>query len=242
MWIFTKEEELNSEQIKELKNQWFTMEEAIKELSFDGKNYSESSFRRDAAKVNTNKEFAQIGKPMVKEEKLGGKGRPRKVYNRAFVESLRTFAISDSYKQVEEEPIEFFINNEWKDMIKGKFQKTLKDYKVEQKYINIIVEELLSIVNDDIIQNCNALVGQNKLLVHQNKKLEDTKEYYVAMYQGVEENANVLTDIANFIKGDISESSALLSKKEASHFNQTVNVNKKLDEILELLQDIKDND
>jgi len=169
MWIFTKEEELNSEQIKELKNQWFTMEEAIEELSFDGKNYSESSFRRDAAKVNTNKEFAQIGKPMVKEEKLGGKGRPRKVYNRAFVEALRTFAISDSYKQVEEEPIEFFINNEWKDMIKGKFQKTLKDYKVEQKYINIIVEELLSIVNDDIIQKCNALVGQNKLLVHQNQ-------------------------------------------------------------------------
>lgn len=54
---------------------------------------------------------------------MGGKGRPRKMYNRAFVEALRTFAISDSYKQVEEEPIEFFINNEWKDMIKGKFKK-----------------------------------------------------------------------------------------------------------------------
>ncbi|WP_182476393.1 hypothetical protein [Mammaliicoccus sciuri] len=50
----------------------------------------------------------------------------------------------------------------------------MKDYKVDQKYINIIVEEHLSIVNDDIIQKCHALVGQNKLLVHQNKKLEDT--------------------------------------------------------------------
>ncbi|WP_051258554.1 hypothetical protein [Atopococcus tabaci] len=239
MWIFTKEEELNSEKIKELKNQWFTMEEAIEELSFDGKNYSESSFRRDAAKVNTNKEFAQIGKPMVKEEKLGGKGRPRKVYNRAFVEALRTFAISDSYKQVEEEPIEFFINNEWKDMIKGKFQKTLKDYKVEQKYINIIVEELLSIVNDDIIQNCNALVGQNKLLVHQNKKLEDTKEYYISLHRGVEENANILNNIANHIKNDISESSSALSRKEVYHLDQTLKVNNKLDEILKLLKETK---
>lgn len=75
--------------------------------------------------------------------------------------------------------------------------------------------------------------------MHQNKKLEDTKEYYIAMHQGVEENANVLNDIATFIKNDISESSEVLSRKEAHHTKQTISVNQKLEQILKLLEDNK---
>jgi len=61
----------------------------------------------------------------------------------------------------------------------------------------------------------------------------------VSIHRGVEETANVLNDIANCIKSDISESSAVLSRKEAFHTKQTVNVNQKLEEIRKLLKDIK---
>lgn len=241
MFLWRKEEALSPEQIEELKNQWFSMEEAIEELAVDGEKLTKSSFRRNADQVNINKEFAQIGKPQVKEEKLQGKGRPRKIYNRAFVEALRSLAISDTYRKVEEEPIDFFISSDWKEEIQEEFKEILKDYIDDHKEIYGVVEELSRIVGENIIQKYNTLIGQNRLLVHQNKKLEDTKEYYIAMYRGVEENANVLNDIANFIKSDISESSAVLSRKEAYHTKQTVNVNQKLEEILKLLEDIKSN-
>lgn len=94
---------------------------------------------------------------------------------------------------------------------------------------------------ENIIQKHNGFLEQNKLLVHQNKKLEDTKEYYVALFRGVEENANVLHDIANVVKIDTSESSAMLSRKEAHHTKKMVKVNQKLGEILKLLEIIKIN-
>lgn len=59
------------------------------------------------------------------------------------------------------------------------------------------------------------------------------------MYRGVEENANMLNNLAGFIKSDISESSAMLSKKEEYHIKLTLNINQQLEEILELLNDIK---
>lgn len=72
--------------------------------------------------------------------------------------------------------------------------------------------------------------------MHQNKKLEDTKEYYISLYQGVEVNANLLHKIENDIKSDIHESFALLSRKEASHTKLTLTVNKKLEEILNIFE------
>jgi signal transduction histidine kinase len=127
-----------------------------------------------------------------------------------------------------------------KKILKVEFKEFLKDY-IDSKQIYGAVDELTRIVGENIIQKYNGLIGQNKFLVHQNKKLEDTKEYYIALYRGVEENANVLNDITNFVKRDISESSAVLIRKEAHHTKQTVNVNQKLEEILKLLEDIKIN-
>lgn len=242
MWSFTKKEGLSPDRIEELKNQWFSMEEAIEELAVNGEKLAESTFRRRANQVNRDKDFFEIGKPQIKEEKGEGKGRPKKIYNRAFIEALRSIAISDTYIQVEEQPIDFFISSDWKEVIEEEFKETLNDFNINQKDIYEIVQELSRNVGETIIQKYNAIIGQNKFLVHQNKKLEDTKEYYIALYRGVEENANVLTDIAKFIKDDISESSALLSRKEVMHMKQTINVNKKLEEILDLLQNTKVND
>ncbi|MEK3936935.1 MULTISPECIES: hypothetical protein [Sporosarcina] len=227
-----------SSQIEDLKNQWFSMEEAIEELALDGNKITESSFRREANRVDLNKEFAQIGKPQIKDEKLEGKGRPRKLYNRAFVEALRSFAISNTYVRVEEEPIDYFISNDWKDDIEVEFKEVMNNY-LDNKHIYSAVDELTRIVGETIIQKYNAIIGQNKFLIHQNKKLEDSKEYYIGMYRGVEENANMLNNLAGFIKSDISESSAMLSKKEEYHIKLTLNINQQLEEILELLNDIK---
>src|SRR5699024_3485319 len=100
MWSFTREEGLSQEQIEELKNQWFTLEEAIEELEVNGGKETESTFRRRANEVNKDKEFFEIGKPQVKEEKVESKGHPKKIYNRAFVEALRANAINDTNKRI----------------------------------------------------------------------------------------------------------------------------------------------
>jgi len=241
MWSFTREEGLSPDRIEELKNQWFSMEEAIEELAVNGEKLAESTFRRRANQVNRDKDFFEFGKPQIKEEKVKGKGRPKKIYNRAFIEALRSIAISDTYIQVEEQPVDFFISRDWKEVIEEEFKETLKGFNGNPKELYGVVQELSRIVGENIIQKYNGLIGQNKFLVHQNKKLEDTKEYYISLYQGVEGNANVLQDIASFIKSDISESSAVLSRKEAYHTKQTVDVNQKLEKILELLEDIKVN-
>lgn len=157
-----------SSQIEDLKNQWFSMEEAIEELALDGNKITESSFRREANRVDLNKEFAQIGKPQIKDEKLEGKGRPRKLYNRAFVEALRSFAISNTYVRVEEEPIDYFISNDWKDDIEVEFKEVMNNY-LDNKHIYSAVDELTRIVGETIIQKYNAIIGQNKFLIHQNK-------------------------------------------------------------------------
>lgn len=238
-WVRTPN--LSAEEVEELKNQWFTLDEAIEELAINGEKLTEASFRKGEKQLNFNKEIPPIGKPEVKDKKTSSKGRPPKLYNRAFVEALRTFAYSDTYKRFEEAPIDYFQSSHWKEELEEDFKEILKDYISDPKDIYGLVKELSGIVSDNIMVKSHALIGQNKLLIHQNKKLEDTKEYYIAMYRGVEENANLLNDLTNFIKNDIANSSAMLSRKEANHFKQTLNTDKKLNEIMEFLKNFKDN-
>lgn len=238
---YKREEDLKQEQIEELKNQWFSMEEAIDELAIGENKITESSFRREAKRVNLNKDFAQIGKPQIKDEKLDGKGRPRKLYNRAFIEALRSFAISDTYIRFEEVPIEYFASKEWRENLEVEFKDVLDNY-VDSKFVYGAINELTRIVGENIISKLIGSIAQNKLLIHHNKKLEDTKEYYIALYRGVEENANLLNDLTKFIKSDISDSSALLISKEAYHSKLTFNVNEKLEEIVKLLEEVKSSD
>lgn len=241
MHKFKKEPDLSPEQIKELVNQWFTVEEAIIVLSLNGEKISNSAFNQIAKQVDMNKNFAQLGKPQTKKEKPNGRGRPKKLYNRSFIESMRSLAMSDTYKHIEEYNVDYFINNNWKNEIKDEFREVLKEHSIDLKDAYGIADELSSIVGDLVIQKYNAIIGQNKLLIHQNKKLEDTKEYYISLYRGVEENANILNEITMFIKNDIAESSKALSRKEAHHTSLTMNVESRLDTIENLLEDIKDN-
>lgn len=74
MWLFTKEEGLSAKQIKELKNQWFSMEEAIEELAYNGNKITVATFRRRANQVNREKDFFEMGKPQVKEKRLKVRG------------------------------------------------------------------------------------------------------------------------------------------------------------------------
>lgn len=123
--------------------------------------------------------------------------------------------------------------------IETEFREILDEYIKGPDEVDSAVEELLLTVGKNIIEKYYSIIAQNKLLVHQNKKLEDTKEYYIALHRGVEENANVLNNIVNHIKSDISESSSALSRKEVYHLDQTLKVNNKLDEILKLLKETK---
>ncbi|MFL2132340.1 hypothetical protein [Desemzia sp. FAM 24101] len=239
MHVF-KKIEISTKDFEEFKNQWFSMEEAIEELAINGETLSKSSFNRIANQVHCNKEIFELGKPEIKNTKLEGKGRPRKEYNRAFVEAIRSLAISDTFRKIEEAPVDFFISDNWKKDIEEEFKEALKNY-IDKKEVYGAVEVLTRIVGENIVQKYNALIGQNKLLIHQNRKLEDTKEYYIAVHRGVEENANVVNDITNFIKRDISESSNLLSRKESAHMETTLSVNRKLGEILKALEDLKNN-
>lgn len=241
MWIFNKEE-LSPEQIKKWKNEWFSMEEAIRKLAGDGKELKESSFRRYAAEINTDKEFGQIGKPQIKLETPKGKGRPRNLYNRAFIEALRSYATSDSFKKTEEEPIDFFINNDWRIVIEEEFKEVLEGYIKDPKEVNLVADELSRIVGEKVLQKYNAFIGQNRILIHQNRKLQDNIEYYISLYGGVEANANVLHKLENHIKRDILESSELLSRKEAYHTKLSLNVNQNLKRIIDMLENTKIND
>lgn len=88
-----------------------------------------------------------------------------------------------------------------------------------------------------IVEKYYGLAGQNKFLVNRNKKLEDTKEYYIAVQRGVEERANELNRISRNITDDINSHSKQLVSKEVYHLKQTVQVNEKLDRILKLLEE-----
>lgn len=192
-------------------------------------------------KVDLNKEVGLVGKPKIRKEKTGGKGKPRHLYNHAAVEALRTFALSDTFKRV---PIDFFVNDDWRKDISKPLSAFLENnyltgtiHKID---IQDIVNEALKIVNKVVIERYFSLAGQNKFLVGRNKKLEDTKEYYIAVQRGVEEQANVLYGIYNFINKDIKASSDMLARKEAYHFDNTVSVNQKLDKILKLLNELNE--
>lgn len=100
--------------IEELKQTWYTTNEAIEELAENGKKISEASFLRAMSEVDFDKEVGFVGKPKTKKEKTGGRGRPSTLYNHAAVEAVRTFALSDPHKKIQEEPINLFVNDEWK--------------------------------------------------------------------------------------------------------------------------------
>lgn len=248
--------------IEELKKKWYTMDEAIEALAENGRKITKTDFQRKMETVDFNKEIGFMGKPQIQEKKTGGRGRPRKQYNHAAVEAIRTFALSDTFKKVEEEPIDFFLNNKWRDEVSlfldGKLREALKkmlevrdeykykpDKEMDKKLIEATIlglrDETLDIVDDIIVKRYYSLAGQNKFLVGRNKRLEDTKEFFIASHSGVEERASELNRISRTIREDIEESSKLLARKEVYHFNQTMQVNQKLEKVLELLEDIKKN-
>lgn len=68
--------------------------------------------------------------------------------------------MSDTYKQVEEEPIDYFINSDWKEAIEVEFKEVLKDY-IDSKQIHGAIDKLSRIVSENIIQKYNGLIGQN---------------------------------------------------------------------------------
>jgi|GEM_PF-5615379 hypothetical protein len=226
--------------IEELKQRWYTIDEAIEELSENGKEISRTDFSRQMDTVDFDKEIGFLGKPQYKEEKSGGRGRPKKLYNHAAVEAIRSFALSDTFKKAEEEPIDFFVNNKWRDDISlflSGFLKSYQNKNIDENDIDNIVDETLEIVGKVIVEKYYGLAGQNKFLVNRNKKLEDTKEYYIAVQQGVEERANELNRISRNITDDINSRSKQLVSKEVYHLKQTVQVNEKLDRILKLLEE-----
>lgn len=69
------------------------------------------------SEVDFDKEVGFVGKPKTKKEKTGGKGRPSILYNHVPVEAARTFALSDTHKNIQEEPIDLFVNDELKKEI-----------------------------------------------------------------------------------------------------------------------------
>ncbi|MCD8503368.1 MAG: hypothetical protein LRY71_19095 [Bacillaceae bacterium] len=77
MWSFTKEEKLSTEQIEELKNQWFTMEEAIEELAVNGERLGESLSVEEQIRLIEIKIFLKL-EASNKGRKVGRKGRPRR--------------------------------------------------------------------------------------------------------------------------------------------------------------------
>lgn len=235
--------EKSPEKSEKMKNEWFTFEEANENFAIHGAKMSKTSFDTEAKKIDCDKNFGELGKPEIKTSKSGGRGRPRNIYNRAFIEAMRTLAISDTYIKVEEGPIDFFLSDDWKELIQEEFRETLNLYLSDEKNVDVygIVEELTISVSENIIKKYAPLIGQNKLLIHQNKKLEDTKEYFIAVNQRVEGSANVVNDLAQYVKDDASESSKLLNNQNAAHLKTNLSVNRKLNEIQKTLEDIKNN-
>ncbi|MGC6768814.1 hypothetical protein [Enterococcus sp. LJL51] len=220
--------------IEELKQTWYTTNEAIEELSENGKKISKASFLRAISEVDFDKEIGFVGKPKTKNEKTGGKGRPLTLYNHAAVEAVRTFALSDTYKKIQEEPIDFFVNDEWKKEItvslKGYLISNYEDEKINGAGITDITEYVNELVNRVVIKNYYSLIGQNKFLVHRNKELEGTKERLIAESSAIEARAGELHQIANFIKQHSKSTDKLLINRTDAYFEQLLILNKKLDD------------
>lgn len=226
------------EQIEKLKNTWYTVEEAVEELTVNGLKISIADFRRKAKKLNFDKEFALVGKPEIKESATGRKGRPRKYYNHAAVESIRSFAYSNAYIKAIEEPIDVFIDHQWRDKIREKFEETLSLYRNEEitpEAILHITDELYIFLDETIIKNYHNLVGQNKLLAHQKEVLEKRVVNYESIQNVLTERANELGIIKKFIEDDIRASSQTLANKEVYHFKMSMGIDKKLNTIIEML-------
>ncbi|EOW6324701.1 hypothetical protein ACOZPU_000962 [Listeria monocytogenes] len=231
--------------IEELKQMWYTTNEAIEELAESGKEISETSFLRAMSEVDFDKEVGFVGKPKTKREKTGGRGRPSTLYNHAAVEAVRTFALSDTYKKIQEEPIDFFVNDEWKKEItvdlKGYLTSNYKDEKINGAGIADITDYVNELVNKIVIKNYYSLIGQNKLLIHRNKELERTKERLIAESSAIEARAGELQQIVSFIKQHSKSTDDLLINRTDAYFEQLVELNKRLDELDEDLKCIKIN-
>lgn len=221
--------------IEELKQTWYTTNEAIEELAENGKKISEASFLRAMSEVDFDKEVGFVGKPKTKKEKTGGRGRPSTLYNHAAVEAVRTFALSDTHKKIQEEPINLFVNDEWKKEIKvsleGYLTSNYKDEKIDGAGIADITEYVNELVDKVVIKNYYSLVGQNKLLVHRNKELERTKERLIKESSAIEARAGELQQTASFIKQHSKSTDDLLINWTDAYFEQLVELNKRLDEI-----------
>lgn len=229
--------------IEELKQTWYTTNEAIEELAENGKKISKASFLRAISEVDFDKDIGLVGKPLTKKEKSGGKGRPSTLYNHAAVEAVRTFALSDTYKKIQDEPIDFFVNDEWKKEItvclEGYLTKNYKDEKIDGAGIADITEYVNELVDKAVIKNYYSLIGQNKFLIHRNKELERAKERLIVESSAVEARAGELQQIANFIKQHSKSTDDLLINRTDAYFEQLVGLNKKLDEIIVSLEDTK---
>lgn len=209
------------EQIEKLKNTWYTVEEAVEELAVNGLKISIADFRRKAKKLNFDKEFDLTGKPEIKTGATGRKGRPRKYYNHAAVESIRSFAYTDTYIKAIEEPIDVFVDNQWRNKIKNQFDETLseyKDVKITPGEILHITDELINFLEETIMKNYHSLVGQNKLLIHQNQSLERKVLNYESIQNVLTERSNELGTIKNFIMDETKENLQLLVKERKISF------------------------
>jgi len=221
--------------IEELKQTWYTTKEAIEELAENGKQISKASFLRALSEVDFDKEVGFVGKPKTKKEKTGGKGRPFTLYNHAAVEAVRTFALSDTHKKIQEEPIDLFVNDEWKKEITVFLESYLtsnyKDEKINGAGIADITEYVNELVDKVVIKNYYSLIGQNKLLVQRNNELERTKERLIAESSAIEARAGELQQMAGFIKQHSKSTDDLLINRTDAYFEQLVGLNKRLDEI-----------
>lgn len=221
--------------IEELKQMWYTTNEAIEELAENGKKVSKASFLRAISEVDFDKDIGLVGKPLTKKEKSGGKGRPSTLYNHAAVEAVRTFALSDTYKKIQDEPIDLFVNDEWKKEItvdlKGYLTSNYKDEIINGAGITDITEYVNELVNRVVIKNYYSLIGQNTLLIHRNKELERTKERLIAESSAIEARAGELQQIASFIKQHSKSTDDLMINRTDAYFEQLVGLNKRLDEI-----------
>ena len=222
--------------IEELKQRWYTTNEAIEALAENGKKISEASFVRAMSEVDFEKEVGFVGKPKTKREKTGGRGRPSTLYNHAAIEAIRTFAFSDTFKKLEEEPIDFFVNDDWSKEIamflEGFLTSKYIGEKIDGAGIADITEYVNELVNKIVIKKYYSLAGQNKLLVHRNKALERTKEQLIKDSSAIEARAGELQQIAGYIKQHSTNTDDLLINQTNAYYEQLVGLNKKLDTII----------
>lgn len=238
-WFLMLREQI--EQIEKLKNTWYTVEEAVEELAVNGFKISIADFRRKAKKLNFDKEFALVGKPEIKTSATGRKGRPRKYYNHAAVESIRSFAFSNAYVKAIEEPIDVFIDHQWRERFRETLEETLSLYrneKITPEVILHITDELYLFLDETIIKNYHNLVGQNKLLAHQKEVLDKRVVNYESIQNVLTERANELGSLKTFIEDDIRASSQTLVNKEVYHLKKSMSIENKLNTIIKVLGEI----